>query len=248
VERAAQAAEETPPDDHLVIANLETLKLISDPLRLRIVDRLREASATVKELAAALDVPVRSLYYHVNLLEQHGLVRVVRTRIVSGILEKRYRATAYLFLFQDVHAGDGQGLQAMVTSVFRITDREIADALRGGLLSLDPAVSPADRLMMKWQLLSVTPARAAELALRLGELVKEYTPNPGGDHAAAQAPEPVGDETAGVCPEAGGATTEMAPGDGTPRPYRVLWTLFPVIRVVPGGPDGADTPSIPPRR
>src|SRR5690349_23081625 len=87
----------TLPKDLLVITDLETVKVVADPLRLQLLNLLREEARTVKELAKTLHLPQTKLYYHMDLLEKHGLVRVVGTRLVSGILEKRYQAAAYKF-------------------------------------------------------------------------------------------------------------------------------------------------------
>jgi DNA-binding transcriptional ArsR family regulator len=48
-----------PPDDILIIDNLETLKVIADPLRLKILELLRGETQTVKQLAAALNTPLK---------------------------------------------------------------------------------------------------------------------------------------------------------------------------------------------
>src|SRR5947209_14743424 len=93
------------PAETLEIDDFETLKVLADPRRKQLIDLLRQDGATVKELASSLRVSPKSLYYHVNLLLKHGLIRVVDTRLVSGITEKRYRATAYLFLFRDLGLG-----------------------------------------------------------------------------------------------------------------------------------------------
>src|SRR4051812_39819474 len=80
--------------DPFVIADVEALKAIADPLRLRILLTAAEESRTAKELAGQLEVPQTRLYYHLGLLEKAGLLRVASTRIVSGIEERRYEATA----------------------------------------------------------------------------------------------------------------------------------------------------------
>jgi len=72
------------------MANAATLKALADPLRIRIGLLLLESPMTVKELAAALEVPQTRLYYHVRILEQHDLIEVVERRMVSGIEERRY--------------------------------------------------------------------------------------------------------------------------------------------------------------
>src|SRR4051794_28260662 len=81
-------------DDVLVVSDLEMLRLVSDPFRIQLLELLRERPTTVKELAASLGVPPTRIYYHINLLEVHGLIRVASSRIVSGIVEKRYEVTA----------------------------------------------------------------------------------------------------------------------------------------------------------
>ncbi len=196
------------PAVQLTIASLDALKVMSDPRRMRIVDALRHAPATVKELAGALDVAPKSLYYHVNLLEKHGLIRVVDTRLVSGITEKRYRATAYLFDFHDAATVDGRphecGHLAAVDSILDITRAEIHRAARD--VMIDPARDePSERaLFTEWLLLRLPPARVAELSARLRALAAEY------------------------------ATDETAVAQENTRTYRLLLALFPTY---PRGPE-----------
>ena len=80
--------------DAMKITDLESLKVLADPLRLSILEYLMKPS-TVKRIAEKLGKPPTKLYYHFNLLEQHGLIQLVDTRVVSGIIEKHYQATAF---------------------------------------------------------------------------------------------------------------------------------------------------------
>ncbi len=75
------------------VDDVETIKVVADGRRLAIL-RLMQEPTTVKALATALDIPASKLYYHVNLLEKHGLIRVVDHNIDSGIVEKIYQVTA----------------------------------------------------------------------------------------------------------------------------------------------------------
>ncbi len=79
------------------IGDLETLRLLADPLRLRLLAAVREEARSAKEIAGQLGMPVGKLYYHLDLLERHALIVVAATRIVSGIAEKQYRAAARAF-------------------------------------------------------------------------------------------------------------------------------------------------------
>ncbi|HWE62688.1 MAG TPA: helix-turn-helix domain-containing protein, partial [Chloroflexota bacterium] len=170
---------EQQPQPTIEISDLDALKIMSDPLRLRIVDLLRQAPATVKQLAAAMETAPRSLYYHINLLERHGLIRVVATRLVSGIQEKTYRATAYLFLYKDLApagapAQPEQLREVVVSSFFNITAEEIRDSIRAGRIDLDGDATPERALTAEWRLLRLSPAQAASLTARLEALLDEY--------------------------------------------------------------------------
>ncbi|MGH2793020.1 MAG: ArsR/SmtB family transcription factor [Actinomycetota bacterium] len=81
-------------DEPLVIKDASTLKALAEPTRLQILLELGEGAKTVKEVAAALGVSVTGLYYHFKILERAKLIRVSARRMVSGIEERSYEATA----------------------------------------------------------------------------------------------------------------------------------------------------------
>jgi len=86
------------------IDSAEAIKAIADPLRLQLLQLLMIASDrtwSVKEIAAELGQPVTKLYHHVKLLHTAGLIADVETRVVSGIVEHRYRANQKGFRFDD---------------------------------------------------------------------------------------------------------------------------------------------------
>jgi DNA-binding transcriptional ArsR family regulator len=76
------------------LVQVETLKALAAPTRLRILYSLMPAGRvmSVKELAEELGEPQTRLYRHVKVLESAGLIEVAATRIVSGIVEQRYRS------------------------------------------------------------------------------------------------------------------------------------------------------------
>src|SRR5512145_3269846 len=82
------------PITEYTVNDLETLKVLADPLRIHIIELVTHEPRTVKQVAADLTLPPTKLYYHFKLLEERGLIQVVDTRIVSGIVEKQYQATA----------------------------------------------------------------------------------------------------------------------------------------------------------
>lgn len=78
------------------IETVEVFDSLNNPTRLRILRRLQEPSS-IREVAEALDVPPTRLYYHFNLLEEVGVIRVVETRKVGAMLQKVYQAVAKTF-------------------------------------------------------------------------------------------------------------------------------------------------------
>ncbi len=81
------------------IDTVEELRALADPVRLAILSALDTQVPggelpvrSVKELAQQLGEPQTKLYRHVKQLEAAGLIEVAATRMVSGILEQRYRA------------------------------------------------------------------------------------------------------------------------------------------------------------
>ncbi|MEU1687280.1 helix-turn-helix domain-containing protein [Micromonospora sp. NPDC005707] len=84
-------------DELLVVTAPEQLRALADPLRSTLLELLLERAATVNEMARAVDRPKSSVAYHVNLLVDAGLLKVVRTRRVRAIEERFYGRVARTF-------------------------------------------------------------------------------------------------------------------------------------------------------
>ncbi len=81
-------------DEVVVVTGPEQLRALADPLRSTLLELLLERAATVTEMARAVDRPKSTVAYHVNLLVDAGLLRVVRTRRVRAIEERYYGRVA----------------------------------------------------------------------------------------------------------------------------------------------------------
>ena len=80
----------------LEINDLETMKLLTHPARLAIIEVLGDPRS-VKEIAETLDVPRTRLYHHIKLLEEHGIIHVASTRKKGALDEKLYETSARSF-------------------------------------------------------------------------------------------------------------------------------------------------------
>lgn len=165
--------------DVFVVRTPEQLKVVADPLRLRLLALLREEARTVKELAGALELPQTRLYHHINQLEAHGLVRVVETRLVSGIVEKRYLASSARLSIDRTLLGTGAGsvdpaLEAMLAAILDGTREGVLRSAQAGLIN--PSVeSPREGGLLLGRLwLRLTAEQAARLDERLIAVVRAF--------------------------------------------------------------------------
>ncbi len=191
---ASGSTEGTPftPARELRIADVETLRVLADPLRLRILevfDAHPDDALTVKVVAAALAEPVTKLYYHVNLLERHGLLAVVAKRLVSGIVEKRYRLAAEsLHVDRALFGSSGADVTAeastLIDAVFGSSRRNLERALGSGPARLgtdDP--TPARGLLARF-----TQRLSPDAAVQARRLIEELIERVGALAAATPAP------------------------------------------------------------
>jgi len=61
--------------------------------RTRILQVTRDQEKTVKEIAKILDEKPSRLYYHINLLENLGLLKVVSEKKVNNLIQKYYKSS-----------------------------------------------------------------------------------------------------------------------------------------------------------
>lgn len=164
-------------DEHRIDPGL--LRVLADPARSFIVYSLVPEAKTVKQLAAELQCPPTRLYYHVQQLEKHGLIRVESTRLVSGIQEKHYRAVAREFpldsaAFADAGQPDRERVEALLAFVFDQSRLEIARGVEDGRLDLHRKAPQPGALMAYRNVLKLDDEQAARLYRRLLDFWMEY--------------------------------------------------------------------------
>ena len=128
--------------EKVTLDNLELLKILSDPTRMEIMkligaENKRERLCTVKQLAQSMGVAPTRLYYHVKMLEEHGLLVVGDTRIVSGIIEKQYHVMALNIAFSQniLPMAEGPKDEAL-QEVFNSVDQIVGNSLHNFRASL----------------------------------------------------------------------------------------------------------------
>lgn len=84
--------------------NLDQQKLISSPLRVKIIYLLDEQAMTAKQVADELEKTAGSIHYHIQQLYNGGILEIVETKENRGIIEKYYRPKATYFKLVDENA------------------------------------------------------------------------------------------------------------------------------------------------
>ena len=162
------------------IRDLETLKVVSDPMHIQIIEVLIPQALTVKQVADKLGQSPSKLYYHVNLLEKHGLIRVIETHVISNMIEKVYRATSANIevdktLLSFVSDKDKQAYHSMLTSTVDVTREDILRSLQARQFQLEQSAEQHPRSGMIHRTVSRMPAsRAIEFLDRLRSLAQEF--------------------------------------------------------------------------
>ena len=164
------------------VTDLETTRALMEPLRLAILRTLSVRGLrklTAKEIAEELGEGQTKLYRHIKQLEEHGLIHVAETRVVSGIIEKRYAASQKRLTID----GDVLGLASTDPDVYGKHITVTMDTARaylltelhkGRLMHKVPEHGPDLRHHSSYSSFRLHPEQYIELRRKLSALVDEY--------------------------------------------------------------------------
>jgi DNA-binding transcriptional ArsR family regulator len=169
------------PEREMIIRDIESLKVYFDPVRLRIIQELADRARSIREIAEAIGVPFTRLYYHINLLEKHGIIRLVGVERGAGVIEEKYyRVTARFFVVDralmtpGTPAGDA-GLETVLTMTLDETRASVEAAFDAGLIDIQQRTPHPDALLIARGVFSLTPELVMEFQKRLKDLLIEFT-------------------------------------------------------------------------
>lgn len=154
--------------DTFQIRDLEQIKLLSDPLKLQLLQAFAEQPRTTKQVARALGESVTKLYRHVDALHAAGLLEIAAEKQKRGTVERTFRAVARRFeadhgLFAS--QADAEGGNA-AREMLRACEDEILAALAS-----DGVNAKSEALLMRLRC-KATPARVAELRAALNRWIE----------------------------------------------------------------------------
>lgn len=162
------------------IRDLETLRVVADPLRAQLIELLIQEPMTIRQAAEKLGLAPSKLYYHFGLLEKHGLIEVAETRTVANLIEKVYRATASEIdvekdLLNFATREGKEGINALVASTIDATREDLLRSLQARDLAIEQGAPEQPRRVIVTRAISRIPeSRANEFTERLSALMHEF--------------------------------------------------------------------------
>lgn len=90
------------------------VKALNHPVRVKALTILTERTASPKEIAAEIDIPLSNVSYHVRVLDELGLVEIREEESVRGSVAHFYRAVERPL----IHNPDWEKLSPRVRSAF----------------------------------------------------------------------------------------------------------------------------------
>lgn len=157
------------------LRDVETIKVFADPLRLKII-RLMAQPTTVKAVAEALDLAPAKLYYHVNLLQKHGLIQVVDHNLETGIVEKVYQVTAHQFKLVNPLIAGPEFPDEAADAIFSDMFQAATEGFQRALARRDKSEgTPPRHPFFSQKAVRLTDAQLSLVHSRLDALMKEVT-------------------------------------------------------------------------
>lgn len=168
------------PAPVLFIKDLETLKILADPLRNQILEVLAPEKLTVNQIAEKLGLSPSKLYYHIKQLEQHGLIREVDSTIKANIIEKVYWITAFeCKMDKDLCSfSTTEGQQSIITSMIapiETTREDLQRSLEARALAIEQGAKEHPRTVLIYrELRNVSDQKATEFIACLKAVIDDF--------------------------------------------------------------------------
>ncbi len=112
-----------------IVERLEQAKLLTDPFKLKLLERFACGPATTKQVADRMGEKAPRLYRHVDALVEQGLLVLVEEKPKRGTIERYYRTVADRFevhpdLFIASEEG-GEDALSMIRTLLRDTESDL---------------------------------------------------------------------------------------------------------------------------
>ena len=160
-----------------VIRSVGVLRLLADPVKLRIYEALRDGPASPHELALRFGRKPTALYHHFAQLARAKLIHVAVRRRRRGVIERQYAPSAKQLVVdrQLLRAARTSRSVAAVLAAASAILQVTAEDIRAAAADPSRPLSNRDRSEVAMVLVRTTERRARELMRRLRALLDTAT-------------------------------------------------------------------------
>ena len=167
-----------------LVEDLETLRAITDPLRLQILELLAPEPQTVNQVAKKMGHAASRLYYHFNMLEKLGMIGVYQTRMVNNLVEKLYWLTA-----EDIEIDKGlmdfsqsevqESLAGLIASSLEFVQADMLRSIQARTYHLEQGAKPIPRdIILQSTRKRLSDETYEQFKTKLRALLKEFSELP----------------------------------------------------------------------
>lgn len=160
-----------------VLTTLEQIRVYSDPYRIEILFTFQKINrpATCKEIADSMGEVPAKVYYHIKKMEKAGMLNLVYTKNINGIIAKYYEPAAENFEIKGSLKGKdsinsvlGNAYTGMINQIF---DKAKTDFLN--IIKRDSGSGKKEKGIFQYSDVCLTDDEAEELHEYIDKIIKE---------------------------------------------------------------------------
>jgi DNA-binding transcriptional ArsR family regulator len=112
-----------------IVKRLEQAKLLTDPFKLKLIERFAGSPSTTKQVADRMGEKAPRLYRHVDALVEEGLLELIEEKPKRGTIERYYQTVADRFeIHPDLFIASADSTEDgadMIRSLLRDTESDL---------------------------------------------------------------------------------------------------------------------------
>jgi DNA-binding transcriptional ArsR family regulator len=181
--------------ESMTISDRETVKVVLNPTRTRLITALAQEERTVKELSTILGQEQTKLYYHIKLLLKAGIIVAVGERQIGNLTETSYVCAAKSYTVDPAIAegldeeGGPESTAASFISMLRsslfASCRRIGERKKEKRAGADEeARKEAEAITMLIETFRLGKGEAKEFVARLQSLIAEFESRNAGEESS----------------------------------------------------------------
>jgi len=160
-----------------VLTTLDQIRVYSDPYRIEILFSFKkfDRPATCKEIADSMGEVPAKIYYHIKKMEKAGILKLVYTKNINGIIAKYYEPTAENFVIKGEFKGK-DSVNTMLGETYLNTLNQIFDKAKSDFLKIIQKSAEnhhKGKGVVQYSDLFLTDDEAKELHEYIDKIIKE---------------------------------------------------------------------------